>query len=117
MNASIQPPPARRGGGTAPAAAAWRWRCAAALPTLGFLLVVLAPPVNHDAAAVLGFAERWLAGERLYADLIDVNPPLIFLLNLAPAALGAWTPLGPVAALQLCLLALCALSVLLCLRV
>jgi hypothetical protein len=82
----------------------------AALPGLLLLAVVLAPPVNHDAAAVLGFARRWLEGERLYLDLIDVNPPLIFLLNLAPAALAAWTPVPPVLALQLCVLAVCLLA-------
>lgn len=85
-------------------------RAAALLPAVLYLLTVLAPPLNHDVAAVLNFAERWLAGERLYSDLIDVNPPLIFVLNLVPAALAAWTPLGGVQALLLCLLTLCALS-------
>ena len=50
-------------------------------------------------------AQRWLAGEHLYSDLIDVNPPLIFVLNLLPAAIAAVTPLNAVAALQLCLFA------------
>jgi hypothetical protein len=85
-----------------------RW--AAFAPAVLYLLVILAPPLNHDVAAVLNFAERWLAGERLYRDLIDVNPPLIFVLNLLPAALAAWTPLDPVQALLLCALGLCALS-------
>jgi hypothetical protein len=84
-----------------------RW--AAFAPAVLYLLVILAPPLNHDVAAVLNFAERWLAGERLYRDLIDVNPPLIFVLNLLPAALAAWTPLDSVQALLLCALALCAL--------
>ncbi|MBX6373850.1 MAG: hypothetical protein IRZ13_06370 [Acetobacteraceae bacterium] len=84
-----------------------RW--AAFAPAVFYLLVILAPPLNHDVAAVLNFAERWLAGERLYRDLIDVNPPLIFVLNLVPAALGAWTPLDSVQALLLCVLGLCAL--------
>ena len=65
--------------------------------------MVLAPPLNHDVAAVLQFSQRWLAGEHLYSDLIDVNPPLIFVLNLIPAAIAAVTPLDGVAALQLCL--------------
>jgi hypothetical protein len=80
----------------------------ALLPALLFLLVVLAPPLNHDVAAVLNFAERWLAGERLYRDLIDVNPPLIFVLSLVPAALAAVTPLDGPQALLACMLALCA---------
>lgn len=81
---------------------------AAWLPAALFLMAVLAPPLNHDVAAVLNFAERWLAGERLYSDLIDVNPPLVFVLNLLPAAIAAWTPLDGVQALLLCLLALAA---------
>ncbi|UPG71174.1 hypothetical protein MVG78_11215 [Roseomonas gilardii subsp. gilardii] len=103
----------------APAAARLRARLlglAIHLPALLFLLMVLSPPLNHDVAAVLNFSERWFAGERLYIDLIDVNPPLIFSLNLIPAAIAAWTPLDGVQALQLCLLVLAGLSVRLCLR-
>ncbi|WP_240048248.1 hypothetical protein [Crenalkalicoccus roseus] len=91
-------------------------RLLALLPALAFLLTVLSPPLNHDAAAVLNFSQRWLGGERLYAELIDVNPPLIFLLNLLPAAIGAWTPLDAVRGLQASLLLLCALSAWLALR-
>ncbi len=77
------------------------------LPALVFLPVLMLPPLNHDVAAVLSFAERWLAGEQLYVDLIDVNPPLVFVLNLLPAGLARVMGLGGVAALQLCLVALC----------
>ncbi len=79
----------------------------ALVPALLFVPMLLAPPVNHDVAAVLSFSERWLAGERLYVDLIDVNPPLVFVLNLVPAALSRATGMDGVVALQLCLLALC----------
>ncbi|WP_376094209.1 hypothetical protein ACE7GA_00695 [Roseomonas sp. CCTCC AB2023176] len=92
-----------------PAWAARLWRAAAFLPALAFLATVLSPPFNHDVAAVLNFSERWLAGERLYADLIDVNPPLIFVLNLIPAAIAAWTPLEGPGALLACLVAFAAL--------
>ena len=85
-------------------AAARLLRFLALLPAAAFLLVALSPPLNHDVAAVLNFAERMLAGGRLYADLIDVNPPLIFVLNLLPAAIGAWTPLDAVQGLLVCLL-------------
>ncbi|MFC7477429.1 hypothetical protein ACFQS7_23920 [Dankookia sp. GCM10030260] len=91
-------------------------RFAAFLPAAAFLLAALFPPLNHDVAAVLNFAERMLAGERLYADLIDVNPPLVFVLNLLPAAIGAWTPLDAVQGLLVCLLGFCALSTWLALR-
>ena len=91
-------------------------RLVALLPALAFLLTVISPPLNHDVAAVLNFAERWLAGERLYTDLIDVNPPLIFVLTLLPAAIGAWTPLDAVQGLLLCVLGVCALASWLALR-
>lgn len=93
------------------ALAEWRARLLgwlAMLPALGFLPIVLAPPLNHDVAAVLDFSARMLAGERLYSQLIDVNPPLIFLLNLPAALLARWTPLDATQALLLCLLLLCA---------
>jgi hypothetical protein len=78
----------------------------ALLPALLFLPAVLAPPLNHDVAAVLDFSRRWLAGEHLYSDLIDVNPPLIFVLMAIPAALSAWTGIDGALATQLCVLAL-----------
>lgn len=45
-------------------------------------------PINHDNAWYLFATRRWLAGERLYLDLIEVNPPLAFYLT-APAILLA----------------------------
>jgi hypothetical protein len=86
----------------------WRalWhRLPALLPVLLFVPIVLAPPLNQDVAAILQFSQRWLAGEHLYSDLIDVNPPLIFVLNLLPAAIAAITKLDAIVALQLCLFA------------
>jgi hypothetical protein len=81
------------------------------LPALAFLAMALAPPLNHDVAAVLNFSERWLGGERLYRDLIDVNPPLIFILSAIPAGLARWLPgLDGAEALLLCVLGLCVLS-------
>jgi hypothetical protein len=85
-------------------AAAWSARLAL-LPVLVFLPMLAAPPINHDVAAVLSFSQRWYAGERLYVDLIDVNPPLIFVLNLVPAALADLTGLDGVVALQIVLFA------------
>jgi hypothetical protein len=75
------------------------------LPALLFLPIILSPPLNHDVAAVLQFSQRWLGGEGLYSDLIDVNPPLIYVLNLIPAEIARLVPIGGVAALQICLLA------------
>lgn len=88
----------------------------ALLPAIFFLGVVLAPPLNQDVAAVLSFAERMVAGEPLYAHLIDVNPPLVFLLALPAAWLAAWTPIPAVQAWLVLLLLFCAGVVLLCRR-
>jgi hypothetical protein len=81
-------------------------RLPALLPALVFLPIVLSPPLNHDVAAVLQFSQRWLAGEGLYTVLVDVNPPLIYVLNLLPAWIASVTPLDAVTALRLCVLAL-----------
>ena len=74
------------------------------VPALVALPVVMAPPLNHDVAALLEFSQRWLAGEPLYARLIDANPPLIFVLNLVPAVLAEATGANAILALQFCVL-------------
>jgi hypothetical protein len=74
------------------------------LPAVLLLPAVLAPPLNHDVAAILDFTERWIGGEALYARLLDPNPPLIFVLNLLPAYLGRYSGLDAVTALQACVL-------------
>lgn len=89
-----------------PEARARLLRLLALLPALAFALMVAAPPLNHDVAAILDFANRWVAGERLYAELIDVNPPLIFILTAIPAAIAAWTPLDSIQALVIAVLGL-----------
>ena len=85
-------------------------RAFAFAPAAAFLLMVLAPPLNHDVAAILNFAERWVGGERLYRDLIDVNPPLIFMLTAIPAAIARWSPLDGVQATLVCVLLCAALA-------
>jgi hypothetical protein len=68
-----------------------------ALPWL-WSICYLFPPLNHDAAAILQFADRMLGGERLYVDLIDFNPPITFWLDLpavfAAHVLGLETPIA-----------------------
>lgn len=54
------------------AVAAWLW-------------LIVACGMNHDVAGVLHFADRLVGGERLYEDMVDVNPPLAFLLSVPPA--------------------------------
>jgi hypothetical protein len=56
------------------------------------------PPLNADVAAILQFAERMWAGERLYVDLFDINPPMAFWSSLPAVALADLTGLpAPVA--------------------
>lgn len=45
-------------------------------------------PINHDAAWYLYGSSRVLDGARLYRDIIDINPPLIFYFNF-PAVVAA----------------------------
>ncbi|GEM_PF-3678813 len=44
--------------------------------------------LNPDCAWLLELAQRVLAGERLYLDVSETNPPLIVWLNMAPALLS-----------------------------
>lgn len=64
-----------------------------ALPIL-YMAGYFFPPVNHDAATLIDVARRWLAGERLYLEVIDVNPPLTMILHAIPVVLEHWTGLA-----------------------
>jgi hypothetical protein len=83
-----------------------------ALPWL-WGLAQLFPPLNHDAGAVLQWSGRMLAGERLYVDINDVNPPLIYWLNLIPAGLADLTHLSAPFCFALTVLATTAATLLL----
>jgi hypothetical protein len=68
-------------------------------------VVYLFPPINHDVAAMMDVAHRWLDGEKLYVDIIDVNLPLAFMLYAVPELLTrafAFTGLGAATWLTLC---------------
>lgn len=45
-------------------------------------------PLNHDVAWYLYGANRMLDGARLYVDIIDPNPPLIFYLSILPVGMA-----------------------------
>ena len=49
---------------------------------LGIVLAILwnSPP-NLDSSWLLYATAEWLGGKRLYVDILELNPPLIFLLN------------------------------------
>ncbi len=54
--------------------------------TLGVVLTVASlSPLKDDVAWLLYVARKWLGGQRLYEDLVEVNPPLIIWLYALPA--------------------------------
>lgn len=84
---------------------------AAALAAVAvFAAVQFWPPLNGDVSAILYFAQRMLAGDRLYVDLIDVNPPVVFWLSLVPAWMSAHGGIAIGTAFALFVIGLVALS-------
>jgi hypothetical protein len=62
-------------------------------PEIGLILavaavVIILSPLHCDAAWYMVAARRVLQGDRLYADLLDTNPPLIVWLTTIPAFLS-----------------------------
>jgi hypothetical protein len=49
------------------------------------LLATMRSPEKDDIAWLLYVARKWLAGQRLYTDLVEVNPPLIIWVYAIPA--------------------------------
>jgi len=83
------------------------------------VLLRLTPPweINHDCGWLLFAASRFLAGDALYSELIEINPPLIIYLNVPPAALASFTGLSVGAALNLWVASLLGLSLFLTSRI
>lgn len=69
------------------------WAGCAALAALG-LAAELARPATADMGFFLYVAGRVLDGAQLYRDVVDLNPPLIFALNLPVVALARVTGLS-----------------------
>ncbi|MCW3476817.1 hypothetical protein [Limobrevibacterium gyesilva] len=59
------------------------------------LTVAIRSPLKDDVAWLLYVARKWLAGQRLYEDLIEVNPPLIVWIYALPAGLANWLGAAP----------------------
>ena len=72
---------------------------AISLTCLAYAIFEARLPLNHDVAWLLDAGSRWAAGERLYVDLIEVNPPLVFYLY-GLITLGLWTKLSFIAGLS-----------------
>lgn len=50
-------------------------------------------PLNPDVAWLLDAGTRWFGGQRLYVDIIEINPPLVFY-DMAILTAGTWSKAG-----------------------
>jgi hypothetical protein len=66
------------------------WLLTALMVLLSAVVVLLHFPINHDVAAHLDYVGRVLDGERLYVDIVEINPPLIFYLYFPPVLVARW---------------------------
>lgn len=62
------------------------------------LTTAMASPLKDDVAWLLYVARRWLAGEHLYTDLVEVNPPLIVWIYAIPSLISSTLGISPRAA-------------------
>ncbi len=66
------------------------------LTVLGLvMLATMRSPEKDDIAWLLYVARKWLAGQRLYTDLVEVNPPLIIWIYAIPAWIANAVGLPP----------------------
>ena len=65
--------------------------CATAL----VLAIGLRDPLKDDIAWLLYVAQQWMHGQRLYVDLVEVNPPLVVWLYAIPVAIGGSIGIAP----------------------
>lgn len=59
------------------------------------LTTAIRSPLKDDVAWLLYVARRWLEGQRLYEDLVEVNPPLIIWIYAVPAWVAATLGAAP----------------------
>ncbi|MBO1076494.1 hypothetical protein [Roseomonas marmotae] len=52
------------------------------------LFTLLRAPMKDDIAWLLWVARQWLKGQRLYIDVVEVNPPLIVWISAIPVLIG-----------------------------
>ncbi len=111
-------PPVR--GGTAQSAASLKQAAViggAALLVAALLSAEFRRPLNSDSAWLLYLARRVVQGDRLYIDLIEINPPLIVWLQLPIAFLSRFLQLNPTLVFRVGVLLWLAICVGLCLVV
>ncbi len=84
---------------------------------IGAAWLALSTTINHDSGWYLHATKNWLAGGRLYADIIEVNPPLAFYLTVPPVWLAEAAGFFAVDLFFLWVFLLCGASLLLTARV
>lgn len=70
----------------------------AAAAALALLMVFWGQQMNHDVIWYHVATRKWLAGAKLYTDIVEVNPPLAFYLTLPVVTLADLTGLSDKAA-------------------
>jgi hypothetical protein len=88
-------PAASPGRGRTSHAVAWVSLALLACVVALVLLVAGNSPQKDDVAWLLYVARKWMAGKRLYVDLVEVNPPLIVWIYAVPAKLAQWLGVMP----------------------
>jgi hypothetical protein len=82
------------------------WLC------IAYALLGMPLEVNHDVALNLSLAQKILDGQTPYVDFIEINPPLVFYLNIPPILVGDAIGVNPIVVFHVLSLALCVWSTL-----
>src|SRR4026208_2380402 len=82
----------------------WVAGSAARLVLAGLLVAEFQRPLNSDSAWLLHLAARVAQGDRLYHDLIEINPPLVVWLQLPIVFLSERLGLDPAISLRIAVL-------------
>lgn len=84
------------------------------LLSVAALISIFFSPVDHDVSWYLYAADRMLDGAKLYVDIVDLNPPLIYYLSIPSAWLARVNNWSPICLLRINVLALICISLFLC---
>jgi hypothetical protein len=105
----------RSRGGFFTSLAGWPAALALAAVTGGAAILVMRRSLSPDVAWFMSVGRRMLAGESLYVQVIDVNPPLISYLVMPPGLIADWLSVSDFLALSLYVLLLAGWSGVACL--
>jgi len=89
----------------------------AALAWFGALGYYLPGAIEHDSSWFLYSTRQWLDGARLYVDIVEINPPLIFYLQVPPVLLSRWTEVGLMPAFVLWVFLMILISFAICVHI